>query len=143
MYRLLSQPANVGQSVCRWARIVGDFDELFGYSYLGDVFLRNPYSGQCAVLFTIGPELVPLGVNSIHDFIACFLAHPEAKRTVLQEQKVVQIEERLGALAEDEIFIPVPFPFLGGDSSVASYKKVDFYDYMELVGGLQDVEYAD
>ena len=140
MYRLLLQSTAVSQAMGRWANFVGEFDEVFGYSYLGDVFLRNPSGGQCAVLFTVNPEIVPLGMNSITAFIESFLTHPETKRLILKEEKVVEIETRLGALDNGEIFIPVLFPFMGGDSSVASYKKGNFFTYVELVGGLQDIE---
>jgi hypothetical protein len=102
--------------------------------------LRNPVSGQCAILFTVNPEVIPLGIDSISSFISSFLAHPETLRTVLNERKVSDIEIRLGRLDYDDIFIPVPFPFLGGDCAVASYKKGNFYTYMDLVGGLQDIE---
>jgi hypothetical protein len=139
MYRLLRQSTPVAQAFSSWVSFVGDFGEVFGYSFLGHVFLRNSSSGQCAVLFTVNPELVPLGMNSITVFVDSFLAHPEAKRTILQGEKVGDIEARLGPLDEDEIFIPVPFPFMGGDSSIASYKKGNFFTYMELVGRLQDI----
>lgn len=142
MYRLLRQSTTVEQAFSSWSSFVGKFDEVFGYSCLGHVFLRNSASGQCAVLFTLNPELVPLGMNSITGFVDSFLAHPEAKRTVLQEEKLTEIEARLGPLAQDEIFISVPFPFMGGDSSIASYKKGNFFTYMELLGGLQDISSA-
>lgn len=140
MYRLLLQSTAVSQAMGRWANFVGEFDEVFGYGYLGDVFLRNAASGQCAVLFTVNPEIVALGMNSITAFIDSFLAHPETRRLILKEEKVAEIESRLGSLDDGEIFIPVPFPFMGGDSSVASYKKGNFFTYMELVGELQDIE---
>lgn len=140
MYRLLDQSTTVAQACCRWSSLVGDFDEVFGYSFLGDVFLRKTSSGQCAILFTVNPELVPLGMNSISDFVDSFLAHPETKRTILQEEKIGEIEAGVGPPGEDEIFIPMPFPFLGGDNSIGSYKKGNFFTYLELVGGLQDIE---
>ena len=114
MYRLLLQSTAVSQAMGRWANFVSEFDEVFGYSYLGDVFLRNPSSGQCAVLFTVNPEIVPLGINSITAFIESFLAHPETKRLILKEEKVVEIETRLSPLDDGEIFIPVHFPFMWG-----------------------------
>lgn len=140
MFRLLTHPAAVSQSMSRWRSIVGDFDEIFAYSFLGVVFLRNSSNGQCAVLFPVNPEVVPVEIYSISSFINTFLAHPEARRTLLNEPKIVEIETRLGALDHDDIFIPVPLPFLGGDCSVGSYKKGNFYTYMDLVGGLQDIE---
>lgn len=140
MYKILSPYLNVDKVMARWATIANDFDELVGYTYLGDVFLRNSKTGQFSILFTIGPELVPLDIHSLVEFEKSFLTHPEAVRTILQREKIDLIENRLGKLAEDEIYIPVPFPFMGGDRSIGSYKKGKFFTFLDLVGGLQGLE---
>lgn len=140
MYNILSPYLNVHEVMPRWATIAKDFDELVGYTYLGDVFLRNSQTGQFSVLFTTGPELVTLDIHSLSEFEKTFLSHPEAVRTILQKEKLELIKDRLGELAEGEIYIPVPFPFMGGDRSVASYKKGSFFTFLELIGGLQGLE---
>jgi len=122
----------------RWVGIAGHFDELAGYTYLGDVFLRNSKTGQFSILFTIGPELVPLDIHSFSELEKSFLSHPEAIRTIFQKEELDLIEARLGNLADDEIYIPVPFPFMGGDRSIGSYKRGNLFTYLDLVGGLQD-----
>lgn len=140
MYNIFSPYFKVDQVMARWAAVAKDFDEMVGYTYLGDVFLRNSKTGQFSVLFTIGPELVSLDIYSFSEFKNSFLSHPEAIRTILQKQKLDLIEGRLGKLEGDEIYIPVPFPFMGGDRSIESYKKGRLFTYLDLVGGLQDIE---
>ena len=66
MYRLLLQSTAVSQAMGRWANFVGEFDEVFGYSYLGDVFLRNPSSygwGQLSRVIQEGEFLHICGVG--------------------------------------------------------------------------------
>jgi len=126
--------------MARWAAVAHDYDELVGYTHLGDVFLRNSRTGQFSILFTIDPELVTLDIHSFSEFENSFLSHPETIRTILQKQKVDLIEGRLGKLEDNEIYIPVPFPFMGGDRSIESYKKGGLFTYLDLVGGLQDIE---
>ncbi|MNV35922.1 hypothetical protein D3C71_1273830 [compost metagenome] len=139
MYKIFAKHLNVGQTMNRWSVVANDFDELVGYTHLGDIFLCNSKTKQMAILFTISPELVPLAINSVLEFECSFLSNPEAKRTILQEEKLRKIEARLGGLGDEEIYIPVPFPFMGGDRSVESYKIGNVFTYLELVGGLQDV----
>ena len=140
MYKIFSPYFRIDQVMARWAATANDFDEVVGYTYLGDVFLRNSKTGQFAILFTIGPELVSLDIYSFPEFEKSFLSHSEAIRTILQKQKLDLIEGRLGKLDGDEIYIPVPFPFMGGDRSIESYKKGNLFTYLDLVGGLQDID---
>ena len=56
-----------------------------------------------------------------------------------KEDRVAAIEQRLGPLIVGEVFIPEPYPFLGGDLSIESYAKGNVWTYAELVGSLQGV----
>jgi hypothetical protein len=113
LYKILSPYLGVDQTMARWVSIAKGFDELVGYTYLGDIFLRDSKTGKFAVLFTVNPELVPIDVYSFSDFEKSFLSHPETKRTIFQSGKLDAIRMHLGNLTGEEIYIPVPFPFLG------------------------------
>ena len=124
----------------RWTSASGDFDEFVGYSFLGDVFLRNSKSGQFAILFTINPELVALDFHSFADFKDGFLSNKKVECSVFQKKKLDEINNILGNVSDGETYIPVPYPFLGGDCSIGSYKKGKLFTFLDLVGGMQGVE---
>jgi hypothetical protein len=115
------------------------FDEVVGYSLLGDVFLRSSKSGQIAVLFTIDPELVPLDFYDLESFSKGYLEHPFVQENVLKVDRVSDIEKKVGTLDRDQVYIAEPYLFLGGDESVESFTKGDLWNYLELVGAFQDI----
>lgn len=120
-----------------WAEISGSFDSILGYSLLGDFFLMDTETGQCAVLFTMPPELVDLDFHGVESFKNGCLSHEIIREDVLQEDKIVQLKDKLGPLDIDEIYIPEPYPFLGGNLSLESYGKGNVWVFMELIGSLQ------
>lgn len=123
----------------RWEHMTSGFDEVVGYSLLGDVFLRNTQTGQFAVLFTVNPELVPLDFYDRKSFLEEYLEHPIVQEKVLKADRINQIRERIGGLGQEQVYIPEPYRFLGGDEAVESYSKGNLWNYLELVGAFQDV----
>ena len=124
----------------RWSGLVKGFDTVVGYTLLGDFILRNSATGQFAMLFTIDPELVPLDFFSLDEFDRGYLRQEVPKELVLKVDLVDRLRTRLGEPNTMEIFIPEPFPFLGGDGSEESYVKGNVFVYADLVGGLQGLE---
>ena len=53
------------------------------------------------------------------------------------EQKVDQLVATIGGLKDGQIYIPEPYPFLGGDLSIESYSKGDLLTFLSIIGDLQ------
>lgn len=56
---------------------------------------------------------------------------------VLKPQRVNAITQRIGPLLNEEIYIPKPYPFMGGDESITSYHKGDLWVMLQLTAQLQ------
>ncbi len=97
----------------------------------------NSVTNQYAILYNMPPELVDLEYHDKSSFLDEFLAHKIVRKDLLKVEKVMEIESRVGFLAEGEVYIPEPYPFLGGDGSIESYTKGDMLIFMDLIGQLQ------
>jgi len=138
-YMLFPSPEPVSK-LGVWERHAGNFTDVVGYSALGDFFLRDPKTGQYAVIFAIDPELVPLSIFDNKEFNSGYLQQDAVREKVLREERVKSIIELLGPLSIGQVYIPVPYPFLGGDESPNSYVIGDVWTYADVVGQMQGLE---
>lgn len=53
---------------------------------------------------------------------------------VLRKDHVAAICRRLGPLIENEIYIPEPYPFLGGSEKPETYSKGNFRVFADILG---------
>ncbi len=72
-------------------------------------------------------------VNS-YDRPLSALATPEVVTHVLRPQLLAALEARLGQLAVDEVYYPVPFPFLGGSGAPETFAKGNVWVFASIVG---------
>lgn len=112
---------------------------VFGFTFFGDFFLQNSETGQIAILYTIEPEVVPTNFNTVSSFVDELLSNKEVEPELVRPQDIEQLIKLVGDLEEEQIFIPEPYPFLGGDLSLESYAKGNAWVYADLVGQAQGV----
>jgi hypothetical protein len=135
---LFTQPQPVTQLGC-WRHIVSGFRWIFGYTAWGDFILRNLETGQFAILYAFEPELVPLSYADEDKFIRDYLRASQVQAHLIRPERLAAVEARLGPLRQGEVFIPEPYPMLGGRCEPESYAKGNVWVFMDLVGQLQDV----
>ena len=139
-YRIFSPRSS--QEIARWAKEFPEFREIVGYSFLGHFFLRNPDSQEYIVLHPFKGAAKSYGVHaSVEDFEKNVLNEPGFSLYVLRPDHVAEIHLLLGELEEDEIYIPEPYPFLGGTQAPETYSKGNVWIFMDIVGqmgGLED-----
>ncbi|WP_297624243.1 T6SS immunity protein Tdi1 domain-containing protein [Nocardia sp.] len=117
-----------------WAPQFPQFDTVVGYSDLGHAFLMSTRTGEYAVLDPYSPGTKGYGTFAeITAFIDRVLFDPDFLTYVLQPQHVSAIRRRLGPLAEDEVYIATPYPFLGGSEDPGSYHKGGVWVFFDLV----------
>ncbi len=139
-YRLI--PPRSSQAIGPWAKAFPDYPEIVGYSYLGHCFLRDPESDDYIVLHPFKWAAKSYGSHaSVEAFERDVLKEPGFSLFVLRSDHVAAIHRRLGDPAEDEIYIPEPYPFLGGTEAPESYAKGNVWVFMAIVaqmGGIED-----
>lgn len=139
-YTILEKPESSEKLGC-WESIVGEFNQVVGFTLFGDFFLQNSETGQVAILYTIEPEIVPTNFNTITSFVNELLSNNEVEPDLIRPQDVEKLNNLIGVLDEEQVFIPEPYPFLGGDRSLESYSKGNAWVYADLVGQAQGVGY--
>jgi hypothetical protein len=141
LFRLLDPPRPASDLGC-WAEVSGRFSLVAGYTAFGNFFLLDPTTQQYAVLYTIGPELVPTNFLGSEAFASQFLTDAGIVQHLGRPDDVAALEERLGPLAPDEVFIPEPYPFLGGSGELNTFGKGNVWVFADLVGQTQGVGQA-
>lgn len=109
------------------------FTTIVGQSYFGDLFLRDPRTGEYAILIGSTLELVDTGEVEEHAFRERILANPEVVRTLLRPDTAAALVRRLGVPIWGEAFIAVPIPALGGSGAVATFEKGGLREYLAIV----------
>ena len=138
-YHLISpQPS---RSLGPWAPHFAKFSEVVGYSSLGHFFLRDPISREYIVLHPFKRAAKSYGAHdSVADFEATVLKDPGFAEHVLRSAHVEAIARRLGDLAPDQIYIPKPYPFLGGSEAPETYEKGDAWVFASIVGQMHGLK---
>ena len=50
---------------------------------------------------------------------------------------MAELCERVGALGDEEVYIPCPYPFLGGSGELTTYQKGRLWEFLHLVGQMR------
>ncbi len=111
------------------------FDTVVGYSDLGHIFLANRRTGEHAVLHPFKFAVKSYGVFAdTAAFVDEVLREPVFAQYVLQPDHVAAIRDLEGPLGTDQVYIPVPYPILGGTEEPETYKAGDVWVFLDLVG---------
>jgi hypothetical protein len=113
---------------------MGRFSQVVGHTSFGDVFLVDPESGQYAVLCPLSGERFPTSCYDRHTFLDKFLADPDIKERFARPDDVKHLRRRLGRLKNEEVYIPCPYPFIGGTGELSTYEKGGLWEFIQLVG---------
>lgn len=133
-YVLLPEPLPTSALGC-WEPELPAFTHVVGFSGLGHFFLSNRESGEFGVCHPFRKAFKNYGTfGSVAEFEARILKDEGFAEHVLRPGHQAAIARRLGPLAPGEVYIPQPYPFLGGSEEVDTYAKGDFWAFAELVG---------
>lgn len=133
-YVLFYEPQPIERLGCS-QRKLPPFTHVAGYSGLGHFFLHNAQTSEFAVCHPFRQAYKSYGVfESVAAFESTVLQDAGFAMYVLRPSHQAAIAERLGALGQDEVYIPKPYPFLGGTEAPESYEKGDFWVFAEIVG---------
>ncbi len=111
------------------------FTHVVGYSGLGHFFLYDEKSNEYAVLYPFRQAYKSYGkFESVAAFDAAVLSDVDFTEYVLKPGHQAAIQERLGPLQAEQVYIPNPYPFLGGGEEPETYTKGNVWVFAELVG---------
>jgi hypothetical protein len=111
----------------------GRYAAAVGQSFFGDLFLRDPVTGEYAILVASRLELVDTGEVEELEFRERILGNAEVIRTLLRPEDAAAIARRLGTPSEGEALYPVPLPALGGSGDVVTFQKGGLWEYLSIV----------
>lgn len=140
LYALID-PVSMPEYMPTWAPHFADYDQVVGYSYLGHVFMRNTGAGDYAVLHPFRKAAKSYGeFADIAAFEEQILREPGFAGYVLRDEHVALVRKHVGPLGEGEVYIPTPYPFIGGDDAPGSYSKGKVWVFLEIVAQMQGLD---
>lgn len=131
MYHILQKTKNK-EWLDEWARLTGDFNQIKGYTDLGDVFLINSQTGEIGVLLTMENSFIPMGYTDWYEFEESVLKDDEFQKNVIHAEFMKKVRKHCGPLGEEQVYIATPYPFLGGTGEPDTYKKGGVWVYLAV-----------
>jgi hypothetical protein len=136
LYRLIAPRSS--EVLGPWATQFPAFDEVVGHSSLGHFFLRNSGTQEYAVLHPFKRAIKSYGsFASVDEFEKATLKEVGFREFVFAPTHVEAIAKRLGQLEQDQIYIPQPYPFIGGSCEPSTYDKGDVWVFASIVAQMQ------
>ena len=68
------------------------------------------------------------------DFEKQVLKDPGFVDGILRPNDLAALATRVGALGEQDVYFPVPYPCIGGSGALETYDKGNVWVFMELLG---------
>lgn len=119
-----------------WPRLHEPYPLLHGFSRLGHGFLSDAAQQQFCAVYPLegGSKAYPSG--SLAEFRRTVTDDPNFQEWIFPPSLIRPIVERLGPIDSSEIYMPVPYPMLGGSGAPETYSKGDVWIFLEIVGQL-------
>jgi hypothetical protein len=134
LYTLFKSPRPIEDLGC-WAAHCAAWSEIIGYSPFGLFFLRDPVEHTYVVLHPLACGLKSYGVlKSTDEFERTVLRSKRFMEECLRPNDLDVLQTRLGRLRAEQVYYPVPYPFLGGSGELDTYSKGDAWVFVEIVG---------
>ncbi|MBK9218385.1 MAG: DUF1851 domain-containing protein [Uliginosibacterium sp.] len=115
-----------------WASIAGDFDQVKAYTDLGDLFLVNSKTNEVGILLVMANKFHQMGFTDWEEFKQTVMNNPNFQERVVQKSFIARVKEHCGQLGEYEVYIPTPYPCLGGSGEPETHKKGNLWVYLAI-----------
>ncbi|MFE3196214.1 T6SS immunity protein Tdi1 domain-containing protein [Nocardia sp. NPDC059240] len=121
----------------QWAALFPQFDTVFGYSDLGHIFVVNQATGEHGLLYPYDNGGKNYGYfASTTEFVDTIIRDDYVTRVIFLSHHVAEIRQLLGPLGPDEVYIPVPYPFLGGTGEPGTYEIGNYWVFLDVLAGM-------
>ncbi|MGB7345625.1 MAG: hypothetical protein WBD20_15530 [Pirellulaceae bacterium] len=133
MFTLFSDPAPV-DAIPTWQSFLSPFNEIVGFSSFGLFFLRNNNTNEYGVLHPFVPSVKSYpAFDSLEDFHDQILTDEYFVQVYLRPKDLETLQKSVGPLGEQDIYIPQPYPHMGGSGDLATYDKGDVLVFADIV----------
>jgi hypothetical protein len=133
LYVLVDQPTT---DLGCWEPHFRRYDRIVGHSVLGHFFLRSTANNEYLVLHPFLKAGKSYGTFATpQEFEKQLLQEPSFQAFVLRPEHVQAVHQRVGVLEPDQIYIPKPYPMIGGSDAPETYGKGDVWVFMDIVSG--------
>lgn len=103
-----------------------------GYTLLGSIFIRHA-SDRICVLIPFTGQIIAMGCTTLPELQA-LLKDEMIEQDALRPDHLHAIAALIGVPDEEQVYIPNPYPFLGGSCEPDTYDRGDLWVFWELVG---------
>ncbi len=131
MYHFLNEPKSK-KWLDEWATITGDFDQIVAYTDLGDLFLINSKTNEIGILLTMANKFHTMGFTDWDEFRGEVMENPKFQEDVIQKSFIQNVRSHCGKLEEYQVYIPTPYPCLGGSGEPETHKVGDLWVYLAI-----------
>jgi len=130
----LVTPISAANKIGCWASKFPKYDRIVGYSVLGHFFLRASSDNEYIVLHPFRKAAKSYGkFSSLKEFEDNVLKDEGFAGYVLRPAHVAEVRKIVGPLKANEIYIPNPYPFVGGSDAPETYSKGNVWVFMDIV----------
>lgn len=135
-YTFLEVPGRTAELMPSWPRMHETYPRLHGFSRLGHVFLSDEAEERFSVVYPLQGGAKGYDVGSLAAFHRTVLEDPGFQTWIFSASLVRSVVERLGPIDGDLIYMPVPYPILGGSGAPETYDSGDVWAFLDIVGQL-------
>jgi hypothetical protein len=132
-FHILAEPMPA-RAIAPWDAVVGRYSRIIGYTSFGDFFVTDPLTSEHALLLTLEGSVEETGYDDTEAFVRTFLTVPDVVAHVLRPQLLEALTLRLGPLGTEEVYYPVPYPFLGGSGAPETFEKGNVWVFGSIAG---------
>ncbi|MCF6226705.1 MAG: DUF1851 domain-containing protein [Xanthomonadales bacterium] len=133
MYELI-EPETIDCIGC-WEGNTQQFDMVVGYSLFGHILLFATESNEYAVLHPFRQSMKQYGAfENTESFENEVLKDEGFIEYVFEPEHLQLVSEHVGLLEKLEVYIPCPYPMVGGSCEPDTYSKGNVWVFIELVG---------
>ncbi|GAB2598811.1 T6SS immunity protein Tdi1 domain-containing protein [Pseudactinotalea suaedae] len=135
-YTFAEEPAPTAEMMPTWPRLHGPYPLLHGFSRFGHVFLSDEDQQQFCAVYPLEGGSKAYPAASLTEFRRTVTDDPGFQSWIFPPSLVRSVVERLGPIGPEEVYMPVPYPMLGGSGAPETYSKGDVWVFLEIVGEL-------
>jgi hypothetical protein len=132
VYVFFREPKSLGALVPHLSGYAGPFSVVEGHTAFGDLFLRDPRTGEYAVLTSSRLELIETGETNRAGFREQILENPGVIDELLRPADVAVLRARLGEPGEGLVFFPVPLSAIGGSGRLETYDRGGLWEFLDI-----------
>lgn len=112
---------------------LGSFTHYVGYSVLGHVLLTKPATSEFGVSYPLQNGFKSYGPMPREQFQRQILDDPGFRDYVAPAAHLEAVAAHAGPLDPGQVYMPVPYPFLGGSGRPETYDRGDFGVFIAIV----------